>query len=374
MNKDKRKGGGFVQIPWNAVLQTTDAELKALAVLTHYCSMQGGGFPSIETIAREAGKHRRAIITALESLAAKGIIKKTARPGLTTVYHLPGSDRPQTTKSADDQTDESGGSSAENCTGETPPNPCRILHGSSAEFCTHNNNDLITLKQEQIHEHKRARARKPPKSQKEKESIITFAMKNPAYNPEKADEMEEAQISPFATGAIDRLYLAALKIGYRMTVDEVFKFAWAMIDRGYYSRKGVFHRVADFDSLLYAWRDAQTPEKARQAVSEQERLKAGEEIYSGEVGRSWGILRPFPELESIDPVKEHRLYKELKRAGNERSFNRERYLEAEKAFDALPEAEQARALGVIQRIKKNIDPAEIFNPQSKYYWRTYEWI
>lgn len=370
MNKNSN-GGGFVKIPWNIIQRTTDAELKTLAVLAHYCSMRGGGFPSIETIAREAGKQRRAVITALDNLTAKGFIEKQTRPGRTTVYRLPGSDSTTPRKNTADQTDGSGGSSAENCTPGEDLNQCKKMHTTSAENCTHNKIEEITLKQEQGQAHKRARKNKKTES----ESLITFPVKNPQYNSDKAAEMKEQGIKPFLPGAIDKLYLAGLKIGYRMTIDELFKFAWVMIDGGYYSQRGVFHRVRDFDTLLYQWYDAQTPEKARQAISEQERLKAGEEIFSGEyTGRRWGRTAPLPELESIDPLTEHRFYKALKQAGNNRTFTRDVYEEAERAFDALEDIEKERILKVIQGVKKDIDPRELFRPGSKYYWRGRDFI
>lgn len=370
MNK-KRNGGGFVKIPWNIVQRTTDAELKTLAVLTHYCSMPGGGFPSIETIAREAGKQRRAVITALDNLTAKGFVEKQTRPGRTTVYRLPGSDSTTPRKNTADQTDGSGGSSAENCTPSEDLNQCKKMHTTSAENCTHNKIEEIILKQDQEHAHKRARKNKKTESK----SLITFPVKNPEYDTQKKVEMKEQGIKPFLPGAIDKLYLAGLKIGYRMTIDELFKFAWVMIDGGYYSQRGVFHRVRDFDTLLYQWYDAQTPEKARQAISEQERLKAGEEIFSGEyTGRRWGRTAPLPELESIDPLTEHRFYKALKQAGNNRTFTRDVYEEAERAFDALEDIEKERILKVIQGVKKDIDPRELFRPGSKYYWRGRDFI
>lgn len=371
MNK-KRNGGGFVKIPWNIVQRTTDAELKTLAVLTHYCSMPGGGFPSIETIAREAGKQRRAIITALDNLSAKGFIQKHTRPGLTTVYNLPGSESPTPRTETNDQTDENGGSSAENSTTETEIDQCRKMHRGCAEKCTQNKNELLRLKQIQGHPQKRA---KKQAKKAVKESLITFQVKNPEYDPHRTAEMKKQKILPFAPEAIEKIYLAGLKIGYRMTMDELFKFAWAIIDGGVYSKRGVFHPVRDFDSLLYSWRDAQTPEKARQAVSEQERLNAGEEIYSGlKTGRGWGRTAPLPELESIDPVTEHRLYKALKRAGHTRTFRREVYIAAEKSFDELEARDSERVLELIRVIKKDIDPRDLFSPGSRYYWRDRDYI
>ena len=378
MKDQKKNGGGFVQIPWYVVQKTTDAELKTLAVLTHYCSMQGGGFPSIETIAREAGKHRRAVSTSLDRLTKKGFIVKSSRKGQTSVYSFPGkAAKPQEPPA--DPPEEVAGTYAENCTGIDTGNLCGNLHTTYAENCTQNKNDLIILKQDHIQGHGHSRTRTREKKKKTEgakanlESLITFQVANPDYDSKDKERMEKKNIFPFISEGIDAIYQAGLKIGYRMTVAEVFKFAFVMIDGGITNRKGIFHPIRDFDSLLFAWRDKQTPEAQRQAVSEQERLKAGQPVSGGR----WQRLAPFPELAEIDPIREHTLYKTMQRAGCNRYWKPEVYSDAEKAFDALPDSEKARALKIIEeRTKKRpyTDPREFFNLRKAAYWRKYDFI
>lgn len=257
MNK-KRNGGGFVKIPWNIVQRTTDAELKTLAVLTHYCSLPGGGFPSIETIAREAGKQRRAIITALDNLSAKGFIQKHSRPGLTTVYNLPG---------------------VENSTTETDLDQCKKMHRGCAENCTHNKiafnkNETETL----LHERARTRAVKTKKT-----PYFGFEIKNPLYR-------DDPYAFPFLDDVPDKVYRQALKIGYSMSITELYRFCGELANG--HTPKGDI--ITDPAGYLEVWKNNQVPGMARQAKNERRTLKQGGCIQFKFQDRTFVRLKPIP--------------------------------------------------------------------------------
>lgn len=273
---------------WTDGLQMTAQELQVFFILTHFATLPGGAFPGVNAIAELAnGKKKRAIETSLASLERKGFIQRTKRPGKTTVYTL--ARMPFQHKQ----------SSAENCTTldqqatqKTAPHQCKKLHP--------NNNEVIKKIQDQEQE----QVKRTRKERKQLASLIDFSVTNSQCKLSDPQGMIKQKIYPFSNSGIDQIYLAGLKIGYRMTAAEVYKFAFIMVFGGYYSKRGVFHKVRNYDKLLNDWKAKQTADTARQAISEQGRLLAGEKVSSGNLGYfsdDWGEycrLKPFPELEN----------------------------------------------------------------------------
>lgn len=285
MNDQRHEQEPVVCLYLKDCLQMTAAELQVYLVLSHYATLPNGAYPSIATISSLINTKKRAIIYSLDGLARKGFIVRKKRPGKSSFYELSRIPfREQSTVS----------SGAKNCTTQdkpvqnNAPHQCKKLHPNKI--------DVVNINHEQEQEHTRTR-----KEKKQLESIINFSITNPACDLKNPQEMTKNKILPFTNDGLHNIYLAGLKIGYRMTVAEVFKFALIMIYGKYYTKRGIAHKVRDYDKLLYDWKAKQTPEAARQAISEQERLKAGEKIKSGDLGyisNDWGEWirsAPFPE-------------------------------------------------------------------------------
>ena len=88
METEKKKQEQFVMLPYEAIKNLSDRELKVFCVLLHYSTMKKGAFPAVKTISEESKKKKSATIEILSSLEAKGLIQRDRRPGTTSIYQI----------------------------------------------------------------------------------------------------------------------------------------------------------------------------------------------------------------------------------------------------------------------------------------------
>lgn len=371
MAKNKIKSG-FVQIPYNVIARTTPPEERVYIVIRHFETMEKGCICSVETIGKEAGLKRTQIKKILSSLENKGLIERILRPGITTQYitidpegEKEAPEEKPAPQTPEEMADNPGNTlhpipiqkMADNPVGKVTGGDGRKSDRGGVGKVTPNNIEKNNIETEQEQNRVSISPVQAHTQKRKMKSFLNFCVTGKGTN--------KSEFTGLDKDASSNLYKAALSIGYRMTVEEVYSFLEVMSKGIAYKRQKGQYRVNDFETLLFSWRDNQTAEKRRQAVSEQQRLVSGDEISFVYNGRSLVRNAPFKEMKS------HYL---LERCA-ELQFNfpcQDDFWKYEiLSYDEFSKSQKKKIFDTLRYIPRDATPSEFLDPDSPFYWKNY---
>ena len=253
----------------------TDFQLRLFMLLCIYAGRDGICNPSTVTLARELKRSRSGVIAAITSIQAAGFICKI------------------------------GGNVG---AGRGNTNQYRIVLEASGD---------ATAIPENVHpgRHEQNIEKKQRTERTEKTDImLAYAMGNSpvcAREPGTAQEQKQQQAilsfdfpvwedddhNRHHRYAADRIYFQAQRIGYTMTVQEVYRFLERMME----GKTPSGRRITNLAGLMRTWKANQMPETREQAQEEARLLKAGTPVrFELKQWPYWERLRPFSDIGKDD--------------------------------------------------------------------------